>query len=302
MSGRWWARLLQAVLAAAVAAFVWRAIAARWDEFRTLELTVRPDWPSLVGACVVVLATYGVLVVAWWTVLRGWGQAPPFRAALRVWSLSNLARYVPGKVWGVAGLAILAERAGAAGWAAVAAAVAIQALTLGTGVVVVAATLPRLASALQVTMALALSAATVAAVSVDRLAPRWIRRVRPSVEFRSLHVGAAAGVAGTALLSWLGYGVAFWLMARGLVGESALSLPSATGVFAAGYLVGLLALFAPGGIGVREVMLVGLLTPTLGAGGAVIVSVGSRLLLTVTEAVAAVLAIALDRPRPRGDG
>jgi uncharacterized membrane protein YbhN (UPF0104 family) len=59
-----------------------------------------------------------------------------------------------------------------------------------------------------------------------------------------------------------------------------------------------LALFAPGGVGVRELVLIGLLAPFLGSGGAVAVSVASRLLLTVLEAAAALVTLPL-RHRPQ---
>ena len=59
--------------------------------------------------------------------------------------------------------------------------------------------------------------------------------------------------------------------------------------------MGLLALFAPGGVGVREVVLIGLLTPALGGGGAVALSVASRILLTVTEVVAPLCALLVTR-------
>src|SRR5438093_10890795 len=86
------------------------------------------------------------------------------------------------------------------------------------------------------------------------------------------------------LAGWLAYGLAFWLLARGLGLPPTLPLATATGVFALGYILGLLALFAPGGVGVRELVFIGLLTPALGSGGAVALSVGSRVRLTLTEA------------------
>jgi hypothetical protein len=92
---------------------------------------------------------------------------------------------------------------------------------------------------------------------------------------------------------WIGYGVAFWALARGTLGPATLGIGSATGVFTAGYLIGLLALFAPGGVGVREAVLVALLTPALGSGGAIVLSVASRMLLTVTEGIAALGGLAL---------
>jgi len=114
-------------------------------------------------------------------------------------------------------------------------------------------------------------------------------------EFRPLPLAAVAESAGLSLASWITYGVAFWLLARGLGLPGALPLARAAGVFALGYILGLLALFAPGGVGVREVVLVGLLTPALGGGGAVALSVASRILLTLTEVVAPLCALLIMR-------
>jgi uncharacterized membrane protein YbhN (UPF0104 family) len=95
--------------------------------------------------------------------------------------------------------------------------------------------------------------------------------------------------------SWVGYGAAFWLLARALTPEAGLTLAAAVGVFAGGYLVGLVALFAPGGLGVREAVLVALLAPLVGTSAAVVLAVASRLLLTITEVGAAVAAVFIDR-------
>src|SRR2546426_12749621 len=112
----------------------------------------------------------------------------------------------------------------------------------------------------------------------------------------------SAVFAGTILpvLSWGTYGAALWMLARGLVPDAPIPLPLATaiGAFTLGYILGLLALFAPGGVGVRELVLVGLLAPFLGSGGAVVVSVASRVLLTLMEAAAALLTLPL-RHRPQ---
>ena len=77
-----------------------------------------------------------------------------------------------------------------------------------------------------------------------------------------------------AAVSWVAYGVAFWCLARGLLGTNTLSLGTAVGVFAAGYIAGLVAIIAPGGVGVREAILIGLLTPALGSGGLLLLVCG----------------------------
>ncbi len=294
----WWS--IQIAVAGVVAVLVWRAIAHNWDEFRSLHvaLALKPGWIAL--AALVVFAAYAMQIESWRRVLAGWAQRLPYSRAARIWLLVNLGRYVPGKLWSVAGLMVLAQRAGVAAWAAGASAFAIQAVALGTAVPVVAATTPGAESPLRLATAATVAVATIAFLAWERGA-RWLAGLAGLVEgFQPLPPWAVAESAALMLAGWLAYGLAFWLLARGLGLPGTLPLTTAAGVFALGYILGLLALFAPGGVGVRELVFIGLLTPTLGSGGAVALSVGSRVLLTLCEA-AAPLAVLLFTGRSKED-
>jgi uncharacterized membrane protein YbhN (UPF0104 family) len=100
------------------------------------------------------------------------------------------------------------------------------------------------------------------------------------------------------LLAWIGYGVALWLLARGLTNVE-LSLRMATGAFAGSYVIGFLALVAPAGLGVREGVFILMLDRVVGTPAAVALAVASRLLLTVAELGAAVPFILTSRERAR---
>jgi len=89
------------------------------------------------------------------------------------------------------------------------------------------------------------------------------------------------------VLAWLGYGVAFWALARGILPTSDLSLRVAIGTYAVSYIAGYMAVFTPGGLGVREAVLFGLLAPSLGAEAALALSLGSRLVIMLNQAGAA---------------
>lgn len=280
----WWGG--QVAVAALVATMVWRAIARNWDEFRSLHIALapRPGWIAL--AALAAFATYAIQIESWRRILAGWAQHLSYARAARIWLLVNLGRYVPGKVWSVAGLIVLAQRAGVQDWAAGASAFAIQAVGLGTAVAVVAATTPSAASPLRLAVGAMVAAATIGFLAWER-GTHWLGVLLGRAgHVRALPLGAVAESAGLTLASWLSYGVTFWLLARGLGLPGPLPLATATGVFALGYILGLLALFAPGGVGVRELVFIGLLTPSLGSGGAVALSVGSRVLLTLCEAAA----------------
>ena len=279
-------------------AFVARSIARNWTEFRSLHvaLTVTPAW--IAASALTVLATYIMQIESWRRILAGWHQRLPFAAAARTWSLANLGRYVPGKVWSVAGLVVLAQRAGVSPGPAAASAFVIQAVTLGSGVAVVAAAAPHSAPPLRLAAAALVAVATIGAL-VWRPTAAWLGRlVNAAPPLEPLALSAVFASTLLTVVSWWTYGAAFWMLARGLVAGAALPLTGAVAAFTLGYILGLLALFAPGGVGVREVVLIGLLAPFLGAGGAVAVSVASRVLLTVLEAAAAVLTFPL-RHRPQ---
>jgi uncharacterized membrane protein YbhN (UPF0104 family) len=77
------------------------------------------------------------------------------------------------------------------------------------------------------------------------------------------------------------------LLAGGLLPRVRLDAPTATGAFTASYLAGLLALVAPGGIGVRESVMILLLQGPIGLAAATVLALASRVLLTLAELGAA---------------
>jgi glycosyltransferase 2 family protein len=291
---RRWLWAIQGLVTLAVVGFVVRSIARNWSEFRSLHVTlaIAPAW--IAGSVVLVFLTYVMQIESWRRILAGWGQRIAFGPAARTWSVANLGRYVPGKVWSVAGLVVLAQRAGVAPGPAAASAFVVQAVTLGSAVAVVAAVAPG-GSAPPLRLALAgLAALATILVLVWRPTALWLGRLVNSIAPLE-PLAPSAVLAGTVLtvLSWGTYGAALWMLARGLIPDAPLPLTTAIGAFTLGYILGLLALFAPGGVGVRELVLVGLLAPSLGSGGAVAVSLASRVLLTLTEAAAALLTLPL---------
>ena len=300
MIARRWLWAVQGLVTLAVLAFVGRSIARNWSEFRSLQVTlaVAPAW--IAGSVGMVFLTYVMQIESWRRILAGWGQRLAFGLAARIWSVANLGRYVPGKVWSVAGLVVLAQRAGVDPGPAAASAFVIQAVSLGSGVAVVAAMTPHSASPLRLALA-GLAAVATILVLVWRPTALWLGRVVSAMApLEPLAPSAVFAAIILTVLSWGTYGAALWMLARGLLHEAPVPLPltTAIGAFTLGYILGLLALFAPGGVGVRELVLVGLLAPFLGSGGAVAVSVASRVLLTLTEVAAALLTLPLQH-RPQ---
>jgi hypothetical protein len=99
--------------------------------------------------------------------------------------------------------------------------------------------------------------------------------------------GEFAWYVGGLCLPWVTYGVAFWLFGRGLMGAQAPVFTLAIGGFVASYVAGLIVVFAPSGLVVREAALVAALAPSMGGGPALVLALASRLWLLAVELITA---------------
>jgi hypothetical protein len=272
-----------------------RSIVLNWQSLRAqpLDWQFSPAW--VVSSVLIVFVGYAALVEAWRRVVVSMGEHLPFWTAARIWFLASLGKYVPGKVWAVAGAAVLARRAGVEASVAVAGALVLQALAVGSGSVVVALTARAAFQAAgpgMVPLAAGVVLACMAGIGVlgsqrllDRvsgLLPASFPRLR-AVQPPMLALAFAAN-----LLAWVCYGTALVFLARGVLPAIHLGLAQAIGVFTCSYLVGFVALFAPGGIGPRESVFLLMLAGDIGLKPAAGLALASRLLLTGTEVLPAV--------------
>jgi glycosyltransferase 2 family protein len=287
-------RALQFLAGALLVGLAVRSLALNWQSLRAQPI----DWrlsPAWLGASVlVVFGGYAALIESWRRVVLSMGEKLPFWTAARIWFLASLGKYIPGKVWAVAGAAVLARQAGVDPSVAVAGALVMQALALGSGAVVVALTARDAfqtvgSGMLPITAAvLLLCAAGIGLLGSQPLLNRLGRRLPASFPpLRAVQPGMLLLAFTANLLAWAAYGLALVLLTRGVLPEVSLGLAQAIGVFTCSYLVGFIALFAPGGLGPRESVFLLLLAGDIGLKPAAGLAFASRLLLTGTEVLPA---------------
>jgi uncharacterized membrane protein YbhN (UPF0104 family) len=290
---RWW-RPLQWVGALVILAFVARYLVRNWNAIRSEPIGWDFD-PLLIAASVlVVLATYALLAEAWRRMLAGWGHPLSWLEAARIWVLSSMGKYIPGKLWALAGLALLAQRRGVSVWSATASAVLLQIVSLGTGALLVGVTGFTLLEVESPGISLGLVAIVLASVAalVLALRPGIVGRMLARFGVPADRLAPAPGAVGFGiaanLAAWTAYGAALWLLARGVLPAAELPLGQAIGAFAGSYLAGLLFLLAPGGLGVREGVFLWMLADRLGPANALALAVVSRLAMTAADLLAAI--------------
>jgi uncharacterized membrane protein YbhN (UPF0104 family) len=296
----------QAALLVVVAYFVARSVAHNWSQIRHADAALRLDPGALALAAAIIMATYALLIGAWRAVLAGWGERVPYAAAARIWTVSNLARYVPGRIWQIAGMAALAQQAGVKPWAAAGSAVIVQLLAIATGALVTGLLAAEQGNSWLIAgagVACAAAAAALAWPRATRFLASLLGRLGRPFELAPVRAGPLLVSAAVTTVAWLAYGLALYFCALGLTdlrtpaGSPVLSLGHAVGAFTGAYLLGLIAVFTPGGLGVREGALLLLLSEPIGPAGATVVALGSRLLMTLTEVVAALVTLPLATTR-----
>ena len=293
--------MLQVVFAAAVVWFFGRTIAGQWTELASLRATTHPSWWRIAASGVVVFASYGVLVETWRRTVVAWGERLPWASAARIWFVSNLGKYVPGKIWQIGAMGALAQRAGVSGVAAIGSSLVVNLVNVAAGFMVVAlAGSARLAGPGLlpgiVLCLLGLLALPWLLPRLMRFASRLTGREMPRPRIPPVAIGVA--IVGCTV-AWALYGIAFRELAVALFGPRAGSPAAYTAVFTLSYLVGYLTFLAPGGVGARELSLLALLSAAgleVGAQATLLVIV-SRLWLTVLEAVPGLVLLVLRRPR-----
>jgi hypothetical protein len=290
---RFW-RALQLLAGVGLVGLAVRSIVQNWQSVRAqpVEWQISPLW--LAASVVVVFLGYAVLIEAWRRVVLSLGERLNFASAARIWFLASLGKYIPGKVWSIAGAAILARRAGVDPSTAVAGAIVLQALALASGAAVVAfaagETFQAVGTGL-VPLTAAVVLACLAGIGVltsQPLLDRLARILPPSFPPpRAIKPGILSAAFAANVAAWLAYGTGLVFLARGILPDVSLGLVQATGVFTCSYVVGFLALFAPGGLGPRESVFYLMLAGDIGLKQAAGLALASRLLLTGTEVLPA---------------
>ncbi|MFL5615616.1 MAG: lysylphosphatidylglycerol synthase domain-containing protein [Gemmatimonadaceae bacterium] len=287
-------RVAQYVLAIAFIVFAARSIWRQWRDASAAELNVQLHWGWLLVSSLVVLATYALLVAVWRRVLKRFGAVVSFALAARVWFVSNLGKYVPGKVWQFTAMASMMKEQSVPLAVAGSSAILVAVCNVVAGFIVVLAlgtqSLRALGSGAE-TALLTVTGILLVALLLTPISVRWAttflgRRWKRQV---TLNVPAVAVWESTLgyIITWLLYGLAFELFAMAVVGHAGGNWEAYVATFTLSYLVGYLWLPAPGGLGAREwAMSTVFVALKLGTPAeAAVVTVASRLWLTVLEIV-----------------
>lgn len=293
---------IKILLTALVIYFVGDYVAKNWSEIASYDWHV--NVPLLALSIVAHLLTFLLQARIWCVVMVGFGHDVPLRNAFKISYIASLARYIPGKFWPMVGMVVLAkqaridERKSIASWA-IAAMFGIPSAFL-VGVICLllhsselAAELSgRLGSSIYVVAGLILLISVLLLIAPNLTLSLYNGLLklfkRQPVSF-SLTPKQGVVLYLMCIASWVLYGLSFWLFMISILPDAHVPIVAAVGAFVNGYIIGYVALFSPGGFGVRELIVTLLLGPYIGAAAAG-VAVASRIWNLSVEVLALVIA------------
>jgi hypothetical protein len=265
-------------LAITIAIFVWifNPIVHKWDQVRDQILKTSPS-RFLLSAAMFAAFLFIFRVLVWRRIVKSFGTALPVAPATRIWSTSELARYIPGIIWQVWGRVYLCKPYGVTGSICSITQILELAIFLLANILVALACL--LYFGIKQTSTEAQAAAQTALYAAAALLPllllllhtkvfcgiinRVMRRMgKPAI------VQRLRGRTLVMMLLWNIVGLLWQSLAIYLIVAIPLDLKLAwwwvvAGAYSLAWCAGFLAVWAPGGLGVRELVFVGAMTMIL---------------------------------------
>lgn len=280
-------RSLRAGLLYVTIAFCGYGVYAEWPQVHAA--LGRMHWYSVAGAAVAAAAGWACMMMAWRDLLADLGSRLPMPAAVRVMSVVQLAKYLPGSVWAMAAQVELGREYRVPRHRGVSAVLVSLAVTLGVALATAAAVLPLASAGAARHYWWALAFTPVIAVCMwppmlGWLLDRALVLARRQPLDRRPSAAGIARVVGWAALGWLLWGMQAWLLVRDLTGLGTRALPIAIGGYALAWSAGVLIVPAPGGVGARELALIAVLAPIMPRGAALAVALVSRAVMTAADA------------------
>ncbi len=253
-----WKKAAKVLLIGVLLFFLGLNIYRGWRDASRFQWDVRP-WP-LVVSFTLALAFWLVTGLAWNLLVRCLGGGLALPKGMKVYFLSNLGRYVPGKVWYAVGRAYLGQQEGGSVGVISTSVLMELVLSLTSSALVSTLALPLLSPLLGekgLCLGIAVLALGLAILHpvlmkpllalVERSLPGPKREIAPPLRY-SVMLGLLVGY----LVIWNLVGAAFFVLLNAVYPLPLAWFPTVVAIYAVSWIAGFLAPFAPSGLGVRE--------------------------------------------------
>lgn len=283
-------RIIQWAIVLAIFLFLANMLRENWAQVKEAPFTLRP-WPLMVSTLIFALS-YFIQLWAWHLITVKLGIGLPFAETSEAWFTSQLGKYIPGKVWLFLGRLYLYQSRGKPK-KLITVALYFETITILTAalflssvpLVAIEGTRPPQVEPVMGWLV------GLSVLSLILLHPRWLEKILNRALVRlgrepftySLLYRDVLVIVLVCLLAWLVGGAGFYLFVDAVYPVAPKYFFFLTGALAFSSILGLIALVAPSGLGVREGALVYCLSFIMPPPVGVIISILTRVWMTLIE-------------------
>ena len=280
-------RFLKPIVPLGIAFFIGRVIYENWRHVRDAPWDFEER--HLFFSFLLTAGWYVLRPLVWKVILQCFGHGISWGAAYRTFRQAELSRYVPGGVWQYVSRVYLAGNWG------VPAAATMAATLVETVMLILAAVppasfsfseaLPNLARFQIILLILfPLGAAVVLHPrSLNLWAGFLARKLRQPYSRLEIQWPAVVGVWLVYVLMWLACCLGIGFFVRGVITIPTEQVPSVGSFYAAAWIIAILSVVAPAGMGIRDGVFGLLLSQIMPLGAALTVAVATRIWMTLSE-------------------
>jgi hypothetical protein len=291
--GSRWLKWAVVVVAVGIGAY---AIDKEWNQVHHAlgEIGLLASFEALLALLVMQFAT----LCQWRVLLDGLGSPLHTTTAGRIFFIGQLGKYIPGSLWPVLTQMELGARANVPRTRSASASILTMILSLATGLLVAAATVPFAHYSAGYDWVFILVPVILVCLYPKVLNPllnllfKLIKR--PGLD-QPVTLKVLSKALAWSLLAWIANGVQIWILADKLGAPVGRTIPIALGGYAFAWCIGFVIVFAPAGAGGRDALLILALSPLVGPHPALAVALVSRAVNTVSDLLVAGAAVASRR-------
>lgn len=235
----------------------------------------------------------------WQVLLTGLGSPLRTRVAGRILLIGQLGKYIPGSVWPVLTQMELGAQAKVPRARSASTSVLAMLMSLIVGLLVAMVTLPftqQSGDYLWVFILLPVVGACFHPKLLNPLLNKLFKLARREPLDTPVTGRVITEALAWQLVAWIFQGLQIWILAEKFNAPMGKTVAIALGGWAFAWCVGFVAILAPAGAGIRDVLLIAALTPLIHAGPAAAVAIVSRGINTINDLLVAGVA-AFRRPR-----
>jgi uncharacterized membrane protein YbhN (UPF0104 family) len=276
---------------------------SHWNDLSSYKWQLDYRW-FFVSTLLVSIAILSL--AAWWILsLRLLREHISWKYGIKIWALSQLAKYLPGGIWNYVSRMYACDRAGLLKRSTIISLAIEAVLRVQSGIIVFLVSLPFWPTKEWFQPNAFLVLATALLMSLLLLNPYSLKKAlklgsqvlrTPLNDFASLEYKHIIGLLGGHILTVVSVGIAFYLMIMSVYYVPITAALPVTGMLAISVIAGFLNPLTPQGFGTREALLIVLLSYYLPVPVAVVVALLSRLWLIISEVLSALVVMFFPTP------